>query len=125
MISMATMKPTRRKASLTMATRPEAKRSLRASTSVVTRVTRRPTGVLIVVAHRQALQVVENFLAHVAHGFLTHLLHDSYLQILESETEYQRRQEYDADPPERMEPLVVRHLVVRDRQNVFVGGDLK
>jgi hypothetical protein len=108
-----------------MATRPEAKRSFRASTSVVTRVTRRPTGCLVVIAHGQALQVVENFLAHVAHGFLADALHHSHLQILETETENQRRQEYDADPAERMEPLVVGHFVVRDRQNVFVGGDLK
>ena len=43
----------------------------------------------VVIAHRQALQVVENFLAHVAHRFLADVLHHPHLQVLETETQDQ------------------------------------
>ena len=45
----------------------------------------------VVEAHRQALQAFEDLLAQVVHRFLTDLLHHPDLQILEGETQKQRR----------------------------------
>ena len=44
----------------------------------------------VVETHRQALQVLEDFLAQVVHGFLADLLHDADLQILQGEAQEQR-----------------------------------
>src|SRR5262249_45717991 len=44
-------------------------------------------GTAIVEAHRQALQVHENFAAQVVHNFLPHALHHAHLHVLKSETQ--------------------------------------
>ena len=43
--------------------------------------------------HRQALQMLEDFLAQVVHRFLADPLHDAHLQILQGETGEQRNHE--------------------------------
>ena len=73
-----------------MATTPEAKRSLSASTSVVARVTRRPTGLRSKKLIGKALQMLEDFLAQVVHGLLADPLHDAHLHILQAEARENR-----------------------------------
>ena len=51
-------------------------------------------------AHRQALQVFEDFLAQVVHRFLPDPLHDSHLRVLQAETR-EERAEVCQDEPQR------------------------
>ena len=68
-----------------MVTIPELKSSLRTSTSVVTRVTRRPTGLPVEILNVEFLQVRHELAAQVEHRVLTGPLHQIRLAELESE----------------------------------------
>ena len=64
-----------------------------ASTSVVTRVTRRPTGIAIVEGEIQALQVRHQLAAQIEHGLLSDPLHE----VLLAEVAEHRRRRSTAD----------------------------
>ena len=74
-----------------MAETPEVNISFNASTSLVSRVTRRPR-IAVEKAYVHALDVAENLTAHVEHDFLSGPLHQVGLDELEQVTENQRGQ---------------------------------
>ena len=55
-------------------------------------------------AHGQALQMLENFLAQVVHGFLADPLHDAHLDVLQRETRPAATSMKSADDPREPAP---------------------
>ena len=83
--SITIMIPASVKTSPKIETTPEVNRSLITSTSVVTRVISRPTGIAIVEAEVEALQVAVDLHAHVEHDPLPGRLQQPGLGELEAE----------------------------------------
>ena len=67
-------------------TTPDVNISFNASTSVVTRVTSLPTGILIEEGNVQPLQMTEDLAAEIEHYFLAGPLHEIGLQKLQQES---------------------------------------
>jgi len=84
---MMVMIPASTKMSSKIETTPEVNSSFRASTSVVTRVTRRPDRFLVVKADVHVLQMTENLAPQVEHDLLASPLHEVGLRELQDKTQ--------------------------------------
>ena len=90
MHSMMARIPASTKRSSKIDTTPEVNISFNASTSVVTRVTSRPTGFLSKKRHVHALQMPEDLAAQIEHHLLPGPLHEVGLQEFKNEGEDQQ-----------------------------------
>ena len=130
-LSMMTTIPASTKMSSKIATTPEVNISLSASTSVVTRVTRRPTGLRSKKPMCMRLQVAEDLAAQVKHDLLPGPLHEVGLQEFQEESENQQADVHgadlrDADQRLRTQEAVEKAVAAARRggRQVFVDGDL-
>ncbi len=79
----------------------------------------------VVEAHGQLLQMGEDFLAQVVHGFLRDLLHDANLDVLEEKAQAERGHQQKRHPADAAYGGVQGELVAQRGDDVAIDGDLE
>ena len=123
MFSMMTRMPSSTNTSSTIDTTPAVNISFSASTSLVTRVTRRPTGFLSKKEMCRPLQVTENLRPQIEHHLLPGPLHDVGLSELQQEAEQQQANVHSGDLGDAGERIAAEEAV-EQRMRFVVAGEV-
>jgi len=81
--------------------------------------------VVVEVTHGQALEMAEDFGAHVVHGLLADTLHDADLNVLGDKIEDQNEQIEDAEDRYATNGAIFRQKALQRRREVAINGNLK